>query len=44
VHENLRPKLVELIEMYQATKTVVWIHSPEELDTFVGGLTTQEQY
>ena len=44
VHEHLRPKLVELIEVYQATKTVVWIHSPEELDTFVGCLTTQEQY
>jgi adenylate kinase family enzyme len=38
VHENLRPKLVELVEMHQATTTVVWIHSPEELDTFLASL------
>ena len=35
VHEHLRPKLVDLVEMHQATKTVVWIHSPEELDAFI---------
>src|SRR5690349_21496399 len=35
VHEHLRPSLVALVEMYQATKTVVWIHSPEELDRFI---------
>lgn len=35
VHEHLRPKLVELVESYQATKNVIWIHSPEELDRFI---------
>jgi adenylate kinase family enzyme len=35
VHENLRPKLVDLVERQQAAKTVVWLHSPEELDTFM---------
>ncbi len=43
VHENLRPRLVALVEMYQATKTVVWIHSPEELDWFIASLKTKEQ-
>jgi adenylate kinase family enzyme len=38
VHETLRPKLVELVEAHQATKTVVWIRSPEELDAFIAGL------
>ncbi len=42
VHENLRPKLVALVEKNQATKTVVWIHSPEELDAFVASLTRDE--
>ena len=43
VHENLRPRLVELVEMHQATKTVVWIHSPEELDTFIASLKSKAQ-
>jgi adenylate kinase family enzyme len=43
VHENLRPRLVALVEMYQATKMVVWIHSPEELDRFIASLKTKEQ-
>jgi adenylate kinase family enzyme len=38
VHEHLRPKLVELAELHQATKTVVWIRSPEELDAYAGSL------
>ncbi len=42
VHENLRPKLVALIELHQATKTIVWIHSPEELDAFVTNLAQKE--
>jgi adenylate kinase family enzyme len=43
VHENLRPKVVELVEMYQVTKTVIWIHSPEELDVFIASLGSNEQ-
>jgi adenylate kinase family enzyme len=39
VHENLRPKLVELAELHQAAKPVVWIHSPEELDAYSASLT-----
>jgi adenylate kinase family enzyme len=35
VHENLRPKLVGLVERYQNQKTVIWIHSPEELDALI---------
>jgi adenylate kinase family enzyme len=38
VHEHLRPKLVALVERYQSTKTVIWIHSPEELESFVDSL------
>ena len=38
VHEQLRPKLVALVEMYAASKTVVWIRSPEELDSFLDEL------
>ncbi len=38
VHENLRPKLVELVESLQATKKVVWIRSPEELDVYTAKL------
>lgn len=38
VHEQLRPKLVALVEQQQATKAVVWIHSPEELAAFVARL------
>jgi adenylate kinase family enzyme len=38
VHEHLRPKLVALVECYQATKTVIWIHSPEELEAFIAQL------
>jgi adenylate kinase family enzyme len=34
VHEQLRPKMVALVEQYQASKTVIWIHSPEELEQF----------
>ncbi len=44
VHENLRPKLVELVERHQATKMVVWIHSPEELDAFAASLVSEEQH
>jgi adenylate kinase family enzyme len=44
VHENLRPKLVALVELHQATKTVVWIHSPEELDAFIAGLKRSEPH
>ena len=44
VHEHLRPKLVELIEMHQASKTVVWIHSPEELDTYIASLKRTPQH
>lgn len=36
VHENLRPKLVELVEKHQGTKRVIWIKSPEELDKYLG--------
>lgn len=43
VHEHLRPKLVALVELHQATKTVIWIHSPEELDAFVANLTSTAQ-
>jgi adenylate kinase family enzyme len=35
VHEQLRPKLVALVEQAQATKAVIWIHSPEELAAFM---------
>ncbi|MDP9315462.1 MAG: flagellar protein FlaR [Chloroflexota bacterium] len=42
VHEQLRPKLVELVEMHQATKTVVWIHSPAELDSFAARLQSND--
>ena len=38
VHENLRPKLVTLVEMYQASKVVIWIRSPEELNTLLASL------
>ncbi len=38
VHEELRPKLVELVEKHQTAKNVIWIRSPEELDSFIGGL------
>lgn len=38
VHEQLRPKLVALVELHQGQKTVIWIHSPEELDRFVANL------
>lgn len=38
VHENLRPKLIELVEKHQGTKRVIWIKSPEELDKYLGGL------
>lgn len=43
VHENLRPKLVDLVQQYQATKTVVWIHSPEELDQYKASLSGNSQ-
>lgn len=42
VHENVRPRLVELVERYQVTKRIVWIHSPEELNTFAAGLANTE--
>jgi adenylate kinase family enzyme len=42
VHENLRPRLVELAEMYQSSKTVVWIRSPEELDAYTASLSLPE--
>lgn len=38
VHENLRPKLAALAELHQATKAVVWVHSPEELEAFAASL------
>jgi len=34
VHEEFRPKLVELVEKHRATKHIVWIRSPEELESF----------
>ena len=40
VHEQLRPRLVALVEAHQATKTVVWLRSPEELDAFIATLTS----
>jgi adenylate kinase family enzyme len=43
VHENLRPKLVQLVEQHQATKTIVWIRSPEELDRFIASLKRKDQ-
>lgn len=43
VHENLRPRLVELAELYQAAKPVVWIRSPEELDAYSASLKSGEQ-
>lgn len=36
VHEEIRPKLVELVERYPQKTT--WIRSPEELDAFISGL------
>ena len=44
VHENLRPKLVELVERYQASKQVIWIRSPEELDTVIARFSSQAQH
>ncbi len=40
VHEHLRPELVELITTAQgdATKTVVWIQSPEQLNAYLASL------
>lgn len=36
VHEEIRPKLVELAEKYQ--EKTVWIESPEELDKVLEGI------
>jgi adenylate kinase family enzyme len=44
VHENLRPKLVALVETYRATKMVIWIQSSEELDMFVASLKNNRQH
>jgi adenylate kinase family enzyme len=44
VHENLRPKLVALVETHRTTKTVIWIQSPEELDRFVARLKRNGQH
>ena len=41
VHENLRPKLVSLVEAHQGHTQVVWIHAPEELDAFAATLRAQ---
>ncbi len=38
VHEELRPKLVNLVERYQSSKRVIWIKSPEELDGYLFSL------
>lgn len=38
VHEELRVKLVELVEKYQSSKEVIWIRSSEELGSFLAGL------
>ncbi len=38
VHENLRPKLVDLVEHHRSSKEVWWIRSPEQLDRVLSGL------
>jgi adenylate kinase family enzyme len=43
VHEHLRPKIVALVEQHQATKPVVWIHSPDELAAFAAQLAPEAE-
>ncbi len=40
VHEELRPRLVELVE--SNLHKAIWIKSPEELDAYVGTLTEKQ--
>lgn len=38
VHEQLRPRLVELVERERGARAVVWIRSPEDLEQFTASL------
>ncbi|MCA9839874.1 MAG: hypothetical protein KC422_23400 [Trueperaceae bacterium] len=41
VHEEMRPKLLGLVERYQSSKHIIWIKSPEELDKYMMSLEPQ---